>query len=120
MDLKSSTSFRLWSPNLDPPFTSLRAVRVRYRYSPAPSDPTAALLNIGASVKPTGNADPTNPLLPSYFRQVTAESSTWQTVDLVSESGRGYPATVDALWMYLTFGRSGNVSVDIDRIDLLR
>jgi hypothetical protein len=120
LELKPFTAFRLWSPNLDPPFTRLRAVRVRYRQSPPPSDATAALSSINASVKPTVKTDPTNPLLPSYFSQVGVPSSTWQSVDLLAQSGRGYPAVVDALSMYLSFGRSGNVSVDIDRIELLR
>jgi hypothetical protein len=120
LELKPATPFRLWGPNLAPAFTGLRAVRVRYRHSPLPSDPTAALVNLSAFVTPTVRPDPTNPLAPSYFRQVSVASATWQSVDLLADSGRGYPALVDALSIYLTFGRNGHVSVDIDRIELLR
>jgi hypothetical protein len=117
VDLDTGTSSSLNSPNLQPVFTGLRSVRVRVRFVPAASN--AVLNNVMANVAWTGPFDPSNPLMPGYFVRWSGPSSTWQTLELPSDP-RGFPAVVDARWLYLSFGRSGALTVDVDWIELLR
>jgi hypothetical protein len=120
VDLRVGVSSLLNGPNLQPPFLGLRSVRVRVRYLPSSATPNAVLNNVGAFVAPTLREDPSNPLIPSYFATAAARATIWQVLELLPESGRGYPAVVDARWLYLTIGRSGELGVDIDWIELGR
>jgi hypothetical protein len=117
VDLDTGTSSSLNSPNLQPVFTGLRSVRVRVRFVPAASN--AVLNNVTANVAWTGPFDPSNPLTPSYFVRWNGPSATWQTLELPSDP-RGFPAVVDARWLYVSFGRSGPLRVDLDWIELVR
>jgi hypothetical protein len=119
VDLDTGTSSSLNSPNLQPVFTALRAVRVRVRFVPAAGSPTAVLNGVMANVAWTGPFDPSNPLMPAYYLRWTGPSSTWQTLELPAEA-RGFPSVVDARWLYLSFGRSGAMTVDVDSIELVR
>jgi hypothetical protein len=119
VNLDTEVSSRLNSPNLQPVFTGLRAVRVRVRFVPAGGSPSAVLNGVMALVAWTGPYDPSNPLIPAYFLRWTGPSSTWQTLDLPPDP-RGFPAVVDARRLYLTFGRAGAVTVDVDSIELVR
>jgi hypothetical protein len=119
IDLAAGTSSTLNSPNLQPVFTGLRSVRVRVRFVAAASSPTAVLNGVMAFVAWTGPFDPANPLMPAYYMRWTGPSSAWQTLELPSDP-RGFPAVVDARWLYLTFGRSGPMTVDVDWIELVR
>lgn len=119
VNLDTEVPSRLNSPNLQPVFTRLRAVRVRVRFVPAASSPTAILNGVMANVAWTGPFDPSNPLMPAYYLRWTGSSSAWQTLELPPDP-RGFPAVVDARWLYLAFGRSGAMTVDVDSIELIR
>lgn len=137
VQLPATGDNRLRGPDLTPPFTGLRAVRVRYRWLPAQEGDGVGLLSVHADVTPT-TVDPGAILLPLYERSVGTctvvpgrsicvftpraggEPSVWHTIDLESQSGRGYPAIVDARYLALWLGRRGPVTVDIDRIELVQ
>ena len=137
IQLPATGDHRLRGPDLTPPFIGLRAVRVRYRWSPAQVDEGVGLLSVHADVTPT-TVDPRAILLPLYERSVgtctvvpgrsscvvtpraDGEPSVWHTINLESQSGRGYPAIVDARYLSLWLGRRGPVTVDIDRIELVQ
>ena len=120
VDLRAGDAAQLTGPNLTPPFSGLRSVRMRLRYVPAPSSPTASLNFVFVNVAPTVRTDPSNPLIPSYLSKTTGAASAWQLLELLPETNRGYPAIVDARWMYLVIGRSGDIGVDFDWIELVR
>jgi hypothetical protein len=120
VELRPGVSSQINGPNLQPVFAGLRSVRVRARYFPTSADPAGVLNNFLALVAPTIRDDPSNPLIPAYFTRAAATAGIWQVLELLPETDRGYPAVVDARWLYLIIGRSGQVVVDIDWIELVR
>ena len=120
-DLRAGVNSSLYGPNLQPPFTGLRAVRVRVRYFPtAAGPPTGLVVAVTARVTPTGPADPTNPRTSYYYARVTEGPGEWQIVEAPPDPGRGYPPVVDARWLYVAIGRNAEIVADVDWIELVR
>jgi hypothetical protein len=120
VDLRRGISAALYSPNFDPVFTGLRGVRISVRYMAEPTTPNAELNRVFASVAATVRPDPSNPLNAGYIATPASVPGVWQTVDLVPDGTPYYPPVIDARWMYLALGRTGDVSADIDWIELIR
>lgn len=118
VNLRPGVSSALYGPNLQPPFEGLRTVRVRVRYS-APADTSARLNGVDAHVVPTVR-DPTNSRVPYYWVWAAATPDEWQVLELQHQAYTGYPPVVDARWVYIAIGRLGEISVDIDWIELVR
>jgi hypothetical protein len=120
VDLRPGVSAALYSPNFEPVFTGLRGVRIRLRYAPEPETPTAGVNRAFASVAATIRPAPSNPLNAGYIATPAAVPGVWQIVELGPDGAPYYPPVIDARWMYLALGRTGDVSADIDFIELLR
>jgi hypothetical protein len=120
IDLRLNTSVRLYSPNFDPVFTGLRGVRVRVRYVPSATDPTALMHRVSAQVTPVTRAAPPSTSTRGYIATPAETPGVWQVIDVGPDSAPYYPPAVDARWMYLSLGRTGEVGADIDWIELLR
>lgn len=119
-ELRTGVSSRLHGPGLEPVFVGVRAVRLRVRFFPASASTTASLNSASAFVGWTGRSDPSNPLIPHYFARSTGPAGTWQVLELPPEPLKRFPPVVDARWLYLVFGRTGEVTVDVDWIELVR
>ncbi len=120
VDLRPGVSTALYSPDFVPVFTGLRGVRVRVRYVPEPTTPTAELNRIFANVAATIRPEPSNPLNAGYIVTPASLPGEWQILDLVWDGYSTYPPVIDARWMSLSLGRTGDVNADIDWIELLR
>jgi hypothetical protein len=120
IDLRQGVSSRLNGPSFDPVFAGLRGVRVRVRYVPEPAAPLATMHRVFAYAAPAGARDPAGAAVRGYIVTPAPTPDVWQVLDLGPDSAPYFPAVVDARWIYLALGRTGDVGADIDWVELLR